>query len=420
MSQMVEAPVEVERIPCAVHSDREEPLQGQREKRQQAAAKPPRKPKGDRPRTRVRQALTGPVEERYRMTSDTLGEGESCVVRMAVDKVTGERVALKTFVRGELPMKRQVDMCREMKIQSSLDHPHVGKVLDVFLGEDYGHLVMEHLQGGDVMEHVMKETRLRDQEAWLVVKQVLQALEYVHDRGYVHRDVKPENIMYESDSRDKVKLIDFGLCCKWWEGQVPMARHCGTEGYMAPEVARGCYTSKADMWSLGATVHTMLTGEMMGRSRDWFPVMSKHFWKLSAEAQRFVEDLLTVDPAMRMSAAEALRHSWMENAFSDRITDGTLTESTTASQHSGRSRRISALVTDQTDSDEEVGVAFGCCGSLKSRSAAKAGRVSLVQSLWSNLLGAKAPRQDSPAKEGVCSPGQKARKPSLASWLSRG
>ena len=85
-----------------------------------------------------------------------------------------------------------------------------------------------------------------------------------------------------------------------------------------------------------------------------------------------------------------------------------------------RRRRIFALVTDQNDSDEEVGVAFGCCGSLKSRSAAKTGRVSLVQSLWSNLLGAKAPRQDSPVKEGVWSPGQKARKPSLASWLSRG
>jgi len=309
---MVEAPVEVERIPCAVHSDREEPLQGQREKRQQAATKRPRKPKGDRPRTRVRQALTGPVEERYRRTSDILGEGGSCVVRIAVDKETGERVALKTFVRGELPMKRQVDMCREMKIQSSLDHPHVGKVLDVFLGEDYGHLVMEHLQGGDVMEHVMKETRLRDQEAWLVVKQVLQALEYVHDRGYVHRDVKPDNIMYESDSRDKVKLIDFGLCCKWWEGQVPMARHCGTEGYMAPEVARGCYTSKADMWSLGASLHVMLTGEHIGSAADGSPVMSEVLRCCSIEVQKLTEALLTVDPALRITASDAPRCAWME------------------------------------------------------------------------------------------------------------
>jgi serine/threonine/tyrosine protein kinase RAD53 len=370
-----------------------------------------RKSKG----SRCRRIRTDTLDGSYEMTKGVLGTGMSGEVKVAVHRETGEKVAVKTFTRKQLCRKGVVDMIRETKIHASFDHPNIVKVRDIFQSTEHAYLVIEHLDGGDALDHICQAGALSENKVRLAVKQVLQALAYMHELGFAHRDIKPENIMYHGADQDKVKLIDFGLCCEWREGQAPMSRCCGTDAYMAPEVVQGCYTSKADMWSLGATVHTMLTGEMMGRSRDWFPVMSKHFWKLSAEAQRFVEDLLTVDPAMRMSAAEALRHSWMENAFSDRITDGTLTESTTAS-----SRRISALVTDQTDSDEELGVAFGCCGSLKSRSAAKAGRVSLVQSLWSNLLGAKAPRQDSPVKEGVWSPGQEARKPSLPSWLSRG
>lgn len=376
-----------------------------------------RKSKG----SRCRRIRTDTLDGSYEMTKGVLGTGMSGEVKVAVHRETGEKVAVKTFTRKQLCRKGVVDMIRETKIHASFDHPNIVKVRDIFQSTEHAYLVIEHLDGGDTLDHISQAGSLSENKVRLAVKQVLQALAYMHELGFAHRDIKPENIMYHGADQDKVKLIDFGLCCEWREGQAPMSRCCGTDAYMAPEVVQGCYTSKADMWSLGATVHTMLTGEMMGRSRDWFPVMSKHFWKLSSEAQRFVEDLLTVDPAMRMSAAEALRHGWMENAFSDRITDGTLTEaSTTASQYSGRRRRIFALVTDQNDSDEEVGVAFGCCGSLKSRSAAKTGRVSLVQSLWSNLLGAKAPRQDSPVKEGEWSPGQKARKPSLASWLSRG
>jgi len=147
-----------------------------------------------------------------------------------------------------------------------------------------------------------------------VIRQVLQAVDRMHRQGLVHRDIKLENIVYESRDRERVKLIDFGFCTVWEEHMPPMSRYCGTERYMAPEVHEMSYTSKVDLWCLGVAAHQLLTGEMFCSRSDRTPTFSKRFEGLSTEAKNFVAALLSVDPASRMSASQALRHCWMHDA----------------------------------------------------------------------------------------------------------
>jgi len=260
-----------------------------------------------------REAREDIFERHYEMTAAVLGTGMSGAVKAAVHKKTGQKVAVKTFQIHELSLRGQADLSREISIQSSLHHARVAKITDVFQNEEHVDVVIERLEGGEVLDHLLEKQVLTERETINVVEQVLQALEHLHDRGVVHRDVKPENVLYESAARDKVKLIDFGLCSFWKEGKKHLKRRCGTEGYMAPEVFQGAYTSKADLWSVGVLAHSLLTGEMIGRNSDWTPRLSQNLSRCSMEAQKFVMALLTVDPAVRLAASQALGHGWIQD-----------------------------------------------------------------------------------------------------------
>jgi len=153
-------------------------------------------------------------------------------------------VAVKSYKREELDWIQRSDLKREIEIQSSIDHPNVARLLAVYESSKHRRLVMEHLTGGDLFEDFAKRGPFKESEAALVIKQVLQAVEHLHRQGIVHRDIKLENLVYESKQRDKVKLIDFGLSARWRPGDRPMTRAVGTLSYLAPEVSEEEYTNK--------------------------------------------------------------------------------------------------------------------------------------------------------------------------------
>eukprot|EP00972_Heterocapsa_arctica_P027386 4025776-Heterocapsa_arctica.AAC.1 len=101
---------------------------------------------------------------------------------------------------------------------------------------------MEQLEGGEVFDHLLEKGSLSESETALVVEQLLRAVEHLHGKGLVHRDIKLENIMYESRDRDKVKLIDFGLCCSCEQGMAPMTRICSTPSYVSYVMYKGRFT----------------------------------------------------------------------------------------------------------------------------------------------------------------------------------
>jgi serine/threonine protein kinase len=170
----------------------------------------------------------------------------------------------------------------------------------------------------------------------------------MHRQGLVHRDIKLENIVYESNDRDRVKLIDFGLCTAWEPKDGPMSRFCGTVSYLAPEVQKGSYTSKVDLWCVGAATYTLLTGELLCRNSSWGPIFSKRFGNLSAEAKNFITGLLVVDPKARMSASAALRHRWMQGTDCSKK-DRNFATATTASIVS--LGRMTALASEEMEAE---------------------------------------------------------------------
>jgi calcium-dependent protein kinase len=184
-------------------------------------------------------------------------------------------------------------------------------------------MVMEHLQGGDVYERVVSRGRLPEAEAASTLRQVFEAIKYLHDLGVMHRDLKLENFVYERDDANAVKLVDFGFAAKCGpEEKLDMV--CGTLDMVAPEVLEGCYDLRADIWSLGVAAYMMLVGSSpWGHTETATRQMIEHaepnfdqgFFELSDQAQDFVKSLLVRNPAMRPSAALALRHPFLESAM---------------------------------------------------------------------------------------------------------
>mmetsp|Transcript_43916 Transcript_43916/g.95947 ORF Transcript_43916/g.95947 Transcript_43916/m.95947 type:complete len:450 (+) Transcript_43916:83-1432(+) len=248
----------------------------------------------------------------FNVTDEVLGHGLNGQVKLAVHVATGKKVALKVYHRDQMGRQEVTDLVREVTTQSSLRHPNVAKVEAIYQSANHIRLLVEHLSGGSVFDHIVEEAALSEEHALSVVRQLLSAVEQVHAQGLVHRDIKLENMMYTGADRQAVKLIDFGFCTSWKAGDAPMTRRCGTEGYMAPELVRKHgYTSVADMWSVGVVAHALLTGDLPGRHEDWTPIMSARLAECSLEAQKFVAALLTVDPADRLTAQQALTHCFM-------------------------------------------------------------------------------------------------------------
>jgi len=251
----------------------------------------------------------------FELTGEVLGVGMGGVVMGAVHRESRKRVAVKSFKLEELSRRAQLDLDREIQTQFSIDHPNVAKVEAIYKSDRRLRLVMELLEGGDVFDHLEESGgSISEARTAPVIRQLLEAVVHLHDMGIVHRDIKLENLVYESKRRDKVKLIDFGLCSHWQEGQRPLRRSCGTLAYLPPEMARGAYTNKADLWCVGTAAYTMLTGEKLLRNENWGPVYTETFSRCSKGAKQFVAALLSADPDLRPCAREALQHRWLLEA----------------------------------------------------------------------------------------------------------
>ncbi|KAK9367691.1 kinase-like domain-containing protein [Lipomyces kononenkoae] len=280
------------------------------------------------------------VYGRYDMR-DTIGKGAFATVRKAVDRVTGEVFAVKVIPRRRimagLAVKREVD------ILMRLDHPHIVKLKELYEDRSNVYLVMEYVAGGDLMDYITKYGPMEDNIARIVVKQVLQAVVYVHSAGISHRDIKPDNILLVSEEESdrnsiQVKVSDFGLA-KISESGTFLKTFCGTLAYLAPEVIKArdssahalversstYYSNKVDMWSIGCMVYVLLTGYLPfnGNTQEQlcnqitagdYAQQPLEDAKVSADANAFIRALLEVDPKKRVTAKSALLLNWIRES----------------------------------------------------------------------------------------------------------
>jgi calcium-dependent protein kinase len=217
--------------------------------------------------------------------------------------------------------KRLEFLRNEVSVYLLLDHPNVTRLLDVYEDDKWVHLVMEFCSGKELYHRLVKKSRYSEKDAAKTTYEMLLAINYLHQHNIVHRDIKLENFLYEDASEtSRLKLIDFGFS-RVWHPQERLQASCGSIQYVAPEVLRGNYGSQCDMWSVGVIVYMILSGsppfegyedEVLDNIRGGKYKMKGSRWRsISDEAKDFVEKLLVVDPKSRITAAEALNHSWI-------------------------------------------------------------------------------------------------------------
>jgi len=208
----------------------------------------------------------------------------------------------------------------ELKLLKALDHPNIIKVYETFELKNRKAIVMELCSGGDLY----KRHPYSEKQAAKIVKECLSAISYLHSHNVIHRDVKYENIMFESDAPNaQVKLIDFGLSKSFLRKNDVMTERVGTLYTMSPQVLQGVYTAQADLWSLGIVAFMLLSGSdppFQGRTpeetvskviRAKVEFKGKIWHTRSAESKEFISSLLKVDPQLRLTAVEALKNPWL-------------------------------------------------------------------------------------------------------------
>uniref|UniRef100_A0A914I6R1 Uncharacterized protein n=1 Tax=Globodera rostochiensis TaxID=31243 RepID=A0A914I6R1_GLORO len=264
----------------------------------------------------------GSVYEHYSVLEE-IGNGAFGMVHRCVEKGTGNVYAAKFVpIRGGEQEKDTVR--KEIQTMSELRHPALISLHDAFETDQELVMIYEFMSGGELFEKVSCEhNRMSEEESRNYVRQVCEALQHMHEMSYVHLDLKPENIMFQTKQSDKLKLIDFGLATKL-DPSKSVKVTTGTAEFASPEVVLGKDVSfYTDMWSVGVLSFILLSGlspfggendeETLENVKkcDWSMDEETAFDGISLHAKDFIRRLLILDPKERMSVHQALEHPWL-------------------------------------------------------------------------------------------------------------
>lgn len=290
-------------------------------------------PRQSRPKLAHMSAEASACMQKYEIRQ-ILGSGAFATVRVALERSTGTKYAVKILNQRKLAITNASSKAtelfkREIEILQSTRHPNIVQYVDMWSDDTEIYLVLEFLPGGDLMDYIMRKGKLSEYETTKIIQQVLDALVYCHKIGIAHRDIKPENILLTKDEPPIAKLTDFGLA-KMVEPGSFLKTFCGTLTYVAPEVISmhgriaGAYSTAVDMWSVGCVTFIMLAGSMPfiaeGQEAMMQVIQEGNYddaildeIELSGAGLDFIESLLRVNPASRMTGEQALDHPWLSN-----------------------------------------------------------------------------------------------------------
>jgi len=275
--------------------------------------------------SRTRPPITDKLADHYTMTNEVLGQGYFAVVKVGVDKKTGERVAIKV-VNKEL-VEREETLNNEIEILSKVDHPNIVRMHAIFDTPEHLFIVMDLMDGGELYEEIIQRSVFSEQEAAVIIKQLLDSLVYLHGKGIVHRDLKLENLLLAKKGALEVKLADFGLSRLFKPGG-QMYTACGTPFYVAPDILLATdeagYGPNVDMWAVGVLLYILLSGRLpfSGDSdEELFKAIldgdlvwkSPQFDDVSKDAKDLISHLIVVDTKERWNAEQALTHPFITN-----------------------------------------------------------------------------------------------------------
>ncbi|CAE8705694.1 unnamed protein product, partial [Polarella glacialis] len=281
--------------------------------------------------TFVKQGLSGEDLARKYDIGEELGSGATATVYRAVNRRTGHAVAMKAISKTHISDHQMLQ--NEIQIHKATDHPNILRLLEIFEDETQLMLVCELCGAGDLWKLLISNqdefagSQLCEEDAMQIFKQILNSVVYLHSRGIVHRDLKPGNFLCQkvpeptgSSSKTEsrvgiIKLADFGVS-SYCHVKHRLTRRVGTDGFMAPEVARNQpYDEKADCFSCGCILHMLLTGHPPKQREDGSYTISKiRLNFVSPEARSLVQQLMAPLPEDRPSAEQALRSPLLQGS----------------------------------------------------------------------------------------------------------
>ncbi|XP_055922550.1 calcium/calmodulin-dependent protein kinase type 1 isoform X1 [Eupeodes corollae] len=277
------------------------------------------------------------IEDKYNLQG-LLGTGAFSEVRLAESKDNpGQHFAVKIIDKKALKGKED-SLENEIKVLRRLTHPNIVQLLETYEDKSKVYLVMELVTGGELFDRIVEKGSYTEKDAADLIRQVLEAVDYMHEQGVVHRDLKPENLLYYSADEDsKIMISDFGL--SKMEDSGIMATACGTPGYVAPEVlAQKPYGKAVDVWSIGVISYILLCGyppfydendaNLFAQIlKGEFEFDSPYWDEISDSAKHFIQNLMCVNVEKRYTCKKALAHAWISgNAASSKNIHGTVSE----------------------------------------------------------------------------------------------
>lgn len=267
-----------------------------------------------------------------------LGKGTYGKVQLAINKETGQEVAIKTIKKTKIENEQDLQRVRrEIQIMSSIEHPHIIHIYEVFENKDKIVLVMQYAPGGELYEHVSQSKVLNDLEARRIFRQIATAIYYCHKNKICHRDLKLENILL--DEKNNAKLADFGLS-NVFDKSYQLKTFCGSPLYASPEIVQGSpYEGpEVDCWSLGVLLYTLVYGAMPFDGSNFKKLVKQiseasYFEpKQKSLASPLIRQLLCADPTKRATIIDICRDPWVNGLIGMNCNNVPLMEQSTGEQ----------------------------------------------------------------------------------------
>ncbi|XP_051897080.1 calcium/calmodulin-dependent protein kinase type II subunit beta isoform X26 [Pristis pectinata] len=255
---------------------------------------------------------------------EELGKGAFSTVRRCIKLSTGQEYAAKMINTKKLPARDHQKLEREARICRLLKHSNIVRLHDSISEEGYHYLVFDLVTGGELFEDIVAREYYSEADASHCIHQILDSVNHIHQHDIVHRDLKPENLLLASKCKGAaVKLADFGLAIEVQGEQQAWFGFAGTPGYLSPEVLRKeAYGKPVDIWACGVILYILLVGYPPFWDEDQhklyqqikagaYDFPSPEWDTVTPEAKNLINQMLTINPAKRITATEALKHPWV-------------------------------------------------------------------------------------------------------------
>ncbi|KAK9294337.1 hypothetical protein QLX08_011010 [Tetragonisca angustula] len=253
----------------------------------------------------------------------TIGKGNFAKVKLAKHVPTGKEVAIKIIDKTQLNPGSLQKLFREVRIMKMLDHPNIVKLFQVIETDKTLYLVMEYASGGEVFDYLVLHGRMKEKEARAKFRQIVSAVQYCHQKKIIHRDLKAENLLLDSEMN--IKIADFGFSNEFTPGN-KLDTFCGSPPYAAPELFQGKKYDgpEVDVWSLGVILYTLVSGslpfdgstlrelrERVLRGKYRIP------FYMSTDCENLLKKFLVLNPTKRASLETIMKDKWMNMGYDD-------------------------------------------------------------------------------------------------------